>query len=89
MNNFVRKLISVLPTNKELNRTRSFTYKSPPSLSVPEYVTVTEIEIINSHWQPWLEKQVSKHGMDHVIKNYTVEDCIDDWIALHYAVEVV
>lgn len=89
MNNFVRKLISILPTNKELNRTRSFTYKSPPGLSAPEYVTVTEIEIINSYWQPWLEKKVSKHGMDFVIKNYTVEDCIDDWIALHYAVEVV
>lgn len=51
--------------------------------------TVTEIlteeEILNEYWDYWYYRMCQKFGEEHVKKNYTKQDCIDDWMVVHWA----
>lgn len=49
--------------------------------------TLSEKEIVEQFWHYWYGKMCEKFGKEHVDANYTVQDCIDDWVVVHWAVE--
>lgn len=50
--------------------------------------TLSEEDIRKQYWPHWYGKMCEKFGKDHVDSNYCFEDCIDDWVMVHWAWEV-
>ena len=46
---------------------------------------LTEDQILETYWDYWC-KRMYEAGKDPEV--YTFQDCIDDWIVVHWAVEV-
>lgn len=68
---------------------RYFTYSVPiDDLGDPEYVTMSEEEIRKEYWEFWLRKMNEKFGEEYVAENYCFEDCLQDWVTVHWAWEV-
>ena len=54
----------------------------------PIVVTKSEEEIVKEYHSFWYGEMCDKFGKDHVDATYAVEDCIQDWIIVHWAWEV-
>ena len=52
-----------------------------------DIVTKSEQEIISEYFEYWYERMCKKFGKEHVDSAYTKQDCIDDWIVIHWAWE--
>lgn len=50
-------------------------------------VTLSEQEILDRYWNRWKELMIKKFGKDCFEKNYTKQDCIDDWVVINWAWE--
>ena len=50
-------------------------------------VTLSEDEIKARYWDYWYGKMTDKYGKEHVDANYCWEDCLDNWIVVHWAWE--
>ena len=50
-------------------------------------VTMSEQNIKDEYWLYWYEKMCKKYGSDKVDKDYSLQDCIDDWVAVNWAWE--
>lgn len=46
----------------------------------------TEQEILEDYWKFWSDKMEQKFGAGH--KLITKQNCIEDWVTTHWAVEV-
>lgn len=53
----------------------------------PIVITKSEKEIIDEHYDFWYDRMCKKFGKDYVDATYTKQDCIDDWIVIHWAWE--
>ena len=53
----------------------------------PEYFTYSDEEILKEYWDYWYGRMCDKFGKDHVDANYSPQDCIDDWVIVHWATE--
>ena len=51
-------------------------------------VTVSDDEILNQYWPWWYSKMCEKFGKEVVDRDYSKQDCIDDWVVVHWAWEV-
>lgn len=49
--------------------------------------TLSEREIVEQYWHYWYGRMCDKYGKEHVDAHYTVQDCIDDWVVVHWAWE--
>lgn len=49
--------------------------------------TLSEEEILSEYWDYWYDRMCKKFGKEHVDANYCRQDCIDDWIIVHWAWE--
>ena len=49
-------------------------------------VIMNEAEILQDYWPYWYGEMVRVHGADSPL--ITDENCIDDWVAVNWAVEV-
>lgn len=59
---------------------------SPLADSEGGYVeTVSEEDIRRDYYPWWYQRMCSKYEQAYVDKNYTFEDCLDDWVATHWA----
>jgi hypothetical protein len=58
------------------------------SLDGAVVVTVSEDEILDMYWAWWYSKMCEKFGPEVVYRDYTKQDCIDDWVVVHWAWEV-
>jgi len=59
-------------------------YETDPSIdSIVR--TLSEKEIILEYWDYWYDRMCKKFGKELVDKNYTYQDCIDDWCVVHWA----
>lgn len=65
-------------------RTYQTSYPDEDGNDVTE--TLTEEEILNEYWDYWYYRMCQKFGEEHVKKNYTKQDCIDDWVVVHWAI---
>ncbi len=48
-------------------------------------VTLSEEDIRKEYWPYWYKKMCAKYEQSYVDQNYTFEDCLCDWIAVHWA----
>ena len=48
-------------------------------------VTVSEDDIRKEYYPWWYEKVCKKYGKEEVDKNWSFEDCLEDWITTNYA----
>ena len=49
--------------------------------------TLSADDIRKQYYPYWYEKMCKKFGKDHVDANYCFEDCLEDWVIVHWAVE--
>lgn len=62
-------------------------YISEPGID--DYVeTKSEEDIRKDYWPYWYNQMCKKFGKEYVDANYTIQDCIDDWVIVNWAWEV-
>lgn len=49
---------------------------------------LSDTDILLQFKPHWYSKMCEKFGKDHVDANYSDEDCIMDWVVVHWAVEL-
>jgi len=47
--------------------------------------TVSEDDVRREYYPYWYEKMCAKYGKEHVDENYCFEDCLCDWVTVHWA----
>lgn len=47
----------------------------------------SEEEILRTFWPYWKERMIEKYGEEDFNNNWGPDDCIDDWIVIHWAWE--
>lgn len=52
-----------------------------------QVVTLSEEDILNYYWGWWYDKMCKKFGKEVVDRDYSKQDCIDDWVISHWAWE--
>ena len=57
------------------------------SAGTPLYETLSEAEILEQYYPYWSAKMIEKYGFAEFNKNWTTQDCIDDWCVVHWAWE--
>jgi hypothetical protein len=50
-------------------------------------VTMSEEQIRKEYWPYWYKKMCEKYGQERVDNDYTFDDCLTDWIIVHWAWE--
>lgn len=50
--------------------------------------TLSEDDIRKEYYPYWYRKMCEKFGKENVDSNYSFQDCLDDWIVVHWAWEV-
>lgn len=53
----------------------------------PVFTTMSDEDILKEYWDSWYERMCNKFGKDHVDANYGPQECIDDWVIVHWAIE--
>lgn len=52
------------------------------------YIKVlSENDILHEYWPHWYQQMCKRFGKEHVDKNYSFQDCLDDWIVVNWAWE--
>lgn len=51
-------------------------------------MTVSEEQIRETYWPFWYGKMCKKYGKEEVDKNWSFEDCLEDWKTTNWAWEV-
>jgi len=54
---------------------------------VDNLTTLSEVEIHKSYWDYWYAAMCRKFGKEKVDECYSAEDCLQDWIVVHWAWE--
>ena len=67
---------------------RYFSYDEPDEDFNNIVVTKSEEEIRKEYYPFWYEKMCKKFGKEVVDRDYSFEDCLDDWIVVNWAWEV-
>lgn len=68
---------------------RYFTYAEfVESTEKPSFVTISEDDIRKEYYPFWYEKMCKKYGKEEVDKTWSFEECLEDWIIVHWAWEV-
>ena len=49
---------------------------------------LSENDIREQYWPYWYGRMCDKFGKEHVDATYSFPDCLDDWICVHWAMEV-
>ena len=48
-------------------------------------VTLSEDDIRKEYYPWWYEKRCEEYGKEQVDKNWSFEDCLEDWVITNYA----
>lgn len=67
---------------------RYFTISYPDENGRNVDETLSEEDIRKYYYPHWYEKMCAKFGKEHVDKNYSFEECLDDWCVIHWAIKV-
>ena len=66
---------------------RYWTHVQPGEAGVDEYITYSEDEIYNMYKDHWYTRMCDKFGKEYVDECFGRQDCIGDWIVVHWAWE--
>ena len=69
---------------KHLMRCYEVSYLNADNKDMREILS--EMEILQQYWKYWYSRMVEKFGPDH--PEITVQNCIDDWVVVNWAVEL-
>ena len=62
-------------------------YKTKPGID--DYVeTKSEEDIRREYWPYLYKKMCAKYEQSYVDKNYSFEDCLEDWVIVYWAWEI-
>lgn len=50
--------------------------------------TMSEDDIRKEYYPYWYGKMCEKFGQEHVDATYSFEECLEDWVVVHWAWEV-
>lgn len=50
-------------------------------------ITLSEEDIKTLYYRYWYTRMCTKFGKEYVDENYSFEDCLEDWIIVHWAWE--
>jgi hypothetical protein len=50
--------------------------------------TMSEEDIRKEYYTWWYDKMCEKYGKEHVDATYSFEECLEDWVVVHWAWEV-
>lgn len=64
---------------------RKFKISYPDDDGNPVEELLTEDVVREQYWNYWESKMIEKYGN---IEKYTFNDCLEDWIAIHWAEEI-
>ena len=53
-----------------------------------EVVTMSEDDIRKEYYPYWRGRMIEKYGQEEFDKNWSFEECLLDWITVHWAWEV-
>ena len=67
---------------------RYFSYDEPNDSFDNVVVTKSEEEIREEFYPLWYERMCKKFGKEVVDRDYSFEDCLDDWAFVNWAWEV-
>lgn len=67
---------------------RYFSYDEPDEDFNNIVVTKSEEEIRKEYYPLWYERMCKKFGKEVVDRDYSFEDCLDDWVVVNWAWEV-
>lgn len=65
---------------------KKYKYVEPDENDQVKEVILTEDDILKEYWEFWSRKMAEIHGSDH--EWITPENCIEDWLQVHWATEV-
>ena len=51
-------------------------------------ITKSEDDIRKEYWPYWYGRMCDRFEQSYVDEHFSFEDCLDDWIVVHWAVEV-
>ena len=51
-------------------------------------VTMSEEDVRNEYYPYWYKKMCEKYEQSYVDEHYCFEDCLEDWVIVHWAWEV-
>ncbi len=73
---------------KSGNKMRYYSTSTLDELGNDMIETLSEDDIRKQYYHYWYGKMCEKFGKDHVDATYCFEDCLVDWIVVHWAWEV-
>ena len=62
-------------------------YDTEGNICGDETFVKSETEIIRDYYPYWKEQMIKKYGEEVFNRDYTDEDCIEDWIVINWAEE--
>ena len=65
----------------------TFVTPSDDGKGEPVYDTLSEYEIIKQYYPYWSEKMIKKYGQEEFNRNWSKQECIEDWITVNWAWE--
>lgn len=65
---------------------KKYLFVEPDSNMEPVEIIYTEEDILNEYWSYWKDQMEKKYGPNDPAITY--ENCIEDWIAVNWAIEV-
>lgn len=66
---------------------RYFSYEAPAENGDHETRTLSEEEIRKQYYPVWYEGMCKKYSKEYVDSTYSFDDCLEDWIVMHWAWE--
>lgn len=68
---------------------RYFSYNEPvdENYNINQIITVSEEDVRRDYYPYWYDKMCKKFGKEVVDRDYSFEDCLDDWIVVNWAWE--
>jgi len=64
-----------------------WTIVEPGDDDKPVYETLSEDDILKEYWPYSYGKMCEKYGKDEVDRNWSKQNCIEDWVVVHWAWE--
>lgn len=68
---------------------RYFEIHYPDSEGNSIHEVLSEEDIQREYWPHWYDAGCKKFGKDYVDAHYSFEDCLEDWIVIHWAMEIM
>lgn len=65
---------------------RKFRYRRVGDKKIVEEVEITDLDILDMHWEYWSRKNAELYGVFH--EDINAENCIRDWCSSHSVTEI-